>query len=335
MTTSSCQRTAAPRGGFTKPAVRNVRPFLKWAGGKRQLLPHLRSFYPESFGTYFEPFVGSGAVFFDLSSQGLLDDRAAVLSDVNRDVIGCYQALRRDVASVVRALRRLAAGHARDGNAHYYAVRDGRFNPQRGRLLDSNPRPGDVPYTASLAAMLIYLNRTGFNGLFRLNRGGRFNVPAGNYARPTICDADNLQRVASALGRPRTEIEYGGFDSVLDRAARGDFIYLDPPYVPVSATARFTAYTAEGFDGSDQRRLQRTVLRLAQRGCQILLSNSEAPETLALYDQDSDARTAGLRAFRVPARRAINSRASGRGPVAELIVTNIPASGAGPARHFF
>ena len=156
-----------------------ARPFLKWAGGKRQLLPELRRFYPRAFGTYFEPFLGSGAVFFDLYASGLLVDRPAILTDTNPDVVGCYLAVRNDVDQVIGHLEALAAGHSRAGADHYYEVRESRFNPWRQRLF-AEPRgdQGLPPYPAELAAMLIYLNRTGYNGLFRLNRRGAFNVPA-------------------------------------------------------------------------------------------------------------------------------------------------------------
>lgn len=301
-----------------------VQPFLKWAGGKRQLLPALRPFYPSSFERYFEPFLGSGAVFFDLASRGILDDKAAVLSDVNRDVMGCYQALRGDVSAVVEALRSLATDHARLGKTHYYAIRDEQFNPRRAGLPDpSQSAEGQVEYPARLAAMLIYLNRTGYNGLFRVNRRGHFNVPVGRYDRPRICDEEMLRRVASRLQPPGVTLRLEPFEAAIGRARPGDFLYLDPPYAPVSRTARFTAYTAGGFADTDQRRLRDLVVDLAKRGCHVLLSNSWTPTVAALYDEAPEVREVGLRTYRVPARRAINTRATGRGPVAECLVSNI------------
>lgn len=323
MTTSSALRRATPTTTLLAPDHDAVQPFLKWAGGKRQLLPALRAFYPACFGAYFEPFVGSGAVFFDLAACGLLRSRPVVLSDVSDDVIGCYRAIRRDVTSVIRALRGLQAGHDREGIAHYYAIRDGHFNPLRERRhLEATP-DSDGEYSASLAAMLIYLNRTGFNGLFRLNRRGHFNVPAGRYDRPRICDAANLRAVARALRQPGIGLEWTPFDHVLERARPGDFLYFDPPYAPVSPTARFTGYTADGFGAADQERLQHLLVSLARRGCHVLMSNSVAPAVAALYQDSREATLAGLRTWRVPARRAINSRGSRRGPVAEFLVTNI------------
>ena len=300
------------------------RPFLKWAGGKRQLLPALRRFYPSRFGAYHEPFLGSGAVFFDLEARGLLEGRRVVLADTNVDVVGCYRAVAHDVEAIVEHLRTLAWHHAREGPGFYYEVRDRRFNPMREALQRErlgNARSG-VEYPAELAAMLIYLNRTGYNGLFRLNARGLFNVPVGRYRQPRVCDADNLRACAATLARDTVELHHQSFEAVLDQAHEGDFVYFDPPYVPLRRSASFTAYTAAGFSGDAHRRLQQVTLTLARRGCHVLLSNSSAPLVRDLYERSQDATRAGLRTFRARARRAINARASARGPVIELIVTN-------------
>ena len=166
------------------------RPLLKWAGGKRQLLPALRGFYPVAFNRYIEPFFGSGAVFFDLHAVGRLEGKRAWLVDDNADLIGCYRMLISRTDEVIAELRQLAAAHGARGSDFYYEVRDTRFNPMRA---------SSGAYTPELAAMLIYLNRTGFNGLFRLNKAGEFNVPAGRYANPRIVDEMHLQQVATAL----------------------------------------------------------------------------------------------------------------------------------------
>jgi len=294
-------------------------PLLKWAGGKRQLLPQIRRFYPESFGAYVEPFFGSGAVFFDLHGAGRLLGRRAVLIDSNADLIGCYDTVRARPDEVADALDALADAHARRGRAYYYEVRDAQFNPLRDRLRTGD---GRIAYTPQLAAMLIYLNRTGFNGLFRLNAQGAFNVPAGRYDRPRIADRAKLARVAAALSSDGVSLIYGSFETALDVAAEGDFVYCDPPYAPLSRTASFTAYTAPGFDADAQRRLQQMVIRLAARGCRVLVSNSTADEIAALYERDEDARAVGLRTLRIPARRAINSNASRRGAVEEYLIHN-------------
>ena len=295
---------------------------LKWVGGKRQLLPQLRRFYPPTFNRYIEPFFGSGAVFFDLHRAGQLHHHEVVLLDSNADLIGCYESVRDATDAVGEALAQLAAGHRERGRAHYYEVRDERFNPVR----ESRRRPdGRIEYTPELAAMLIYLNRTGFNGLFRVNARGDFNVPAGRYERPKIADPQKLRTVADALAPPRVRLLHGSFDDIASIAEAGDFIYVDPPYAPISRTANFTSYTAMRFDQADQVRLQQLLITLAQRGCHVLLSNSTSGEISRLYASNANARAAGFRALKVPARRAVNSKAERRGPVEEYLITNIPA----------
>jgi DNA adenine methylase len=293
-----------------------VRPLLKWAGGKRQLLHRLRSYYPAQFTHYIEPFFGSGAVFFDLLNTGRLRGRRATLADVNPDLIGCYVAVRDDVEEVIRALKALACEHAWKGTDFYYSVRE-RFNRTRtaGGLRGL--------YTPEMAAMLIYLNRTGFNGLFRQNRDGAFNVPAGRYLNPRICDPDHLRSVADAWQQRGVAIELASFDATLAQAGRGDFVYCDPPYAPLSRTASFAHYTAGGFTSLDQARLQDAVIMAAQRGATVVVSNSSAQEIVTGYTTP-EAADAGLVVTTVPARRAINSHAGKRGPVDELIITNAP-----------
>jgi DNA adenine methylase len=296
-----------------------IRPLLKWAGGKRQLLHSLGAHYPASFTRYIEPFLGSGAVFFHLSEQRQLADRCVLLADVNADLIGCYRAVRDHADDVIAELAALEREHRMHGDLCYYDVRDKRFNPLRAALPRRAASDG---YPPALAAMFIFLNRTGFNGLFRLNRAGSFNVPAGRYARPRICDPDHIRRIAGILETGDIAIELQPFDVTLAEAGEGDFVYCDPPYAPLSPTASFAQYTADGFNGLDQRRLQETIVAACRRGAQVVLSNSSAPGIMKLYSEPAAVR-AGLRIVRVPARRAINSRASARGPVDELIVTNV------------
>lgn len=315
---------------MSKIARVNSRPLLKWVGGKGQLLPALRRFYPDDFRSYVEPFLGSGAVFFDLWQQGALDGREAILVDANPDLIGCYQTVRDRVDDVLEALTLLAEGHQQDGAAYYYRVRDERFNPAREAARTTE---GWIDYTPPLAAMFIYLNRTGFNGLFRVNARGAFNVPAGRYQRPRIVDVHRLREASRALGAPGVRLVWGQYGVVSALAAEGDFVYFDPPYAPLSATANFTNYTASGFGAAEQAALRTVVLDLASRGCHVLLSNSTAAEIAALYD-DPSAQRAGLRTFTVPARRSINSNSSGRGAVDEFLITNIrPTGPAGALQH--
>ena len=296
-----------------------ARPFLKWAGGKRQLLRELRRFVPASFGAYHEPFLGSGAMFFDLWRQERLDGVPCRLGDANADLIGVYQTLAGDVDGVIRELRGLALAHEEQGAPAYYRVRDELFNPQRR----SRRFPNAGAYPAALAAMFIYLNRTGYNGLFRLNSRGDFNVPMGRYAAPRICDEAALRAAGTVLSSPSVHLVVESYTRLAEIARPGDLIYFDPPYSPLSSTARFTAYTPASFSDGDQRVLQQLVLRLAARGCWLILSNSTASLVTDLYDR-AEARAAGLRTYRIPARRAINSKATRRGAVSEYIISNVP-----------
>jgi DNA adenine methylase len=179
--------------------LQTSRPLLKWAGGKRQLLDRLSAHYPADFDRYVEPFFGSGAVFFDLHAGGLLDGRTRVARRREPDLVGCYRTVRDNTDAVIAALTRLQSAHRTGGEAFYYEVRDRRFNPVRATLLREPAPTAARGYTPALAAMLIFLNRTGFNGLFRLNRDGGFNVPAGRYVEPRICDP-----VTCARSRPRS-----------------------------------------------------------------------------------------------------------------------------------
>lgn len=300
---------------------RGLRPFLKWVGGKRQLLPVLRRFYPAEFGRYFEPFVGSGAVFFDLLGHGRLEGHGVVLSDDNADLVGCYLRVADALDQVIAELERLAGGHAADGREHYLRVRDQRFNPARAAWRDDG---ADVDrYPGELAAMLIYLNRTGYNGLFRLNSSGEFNVPPGRYDNPTIVDRPLLTHASRVLGAAQVTIRKASFDRVLEDARAGDFVYFDPPYAPLSATANFRGYTGRSFTEADQQRLQQVMIELARRQVQVILSNSTAPDITALYDRHPEVEAVGLKTWRFPARRAVNSRPDRRGTVQELVVSNL------------
>jgi DNA adenine methylase len=211
----------------------------------------------------------------------------------------------------------LAREHSSGGNDLYYAVRE-RFNNLRAAGLRGL-------YTPEMAAMLIYLNRTGFNGLFRQNRDGEFNVPAGRYLNPRISDPTHLRAVADAWQRQGVSIELASFDATLAQTGRGDFVYCDPPYAPLSRTASFAHYTAGGFTADDQIRLQEAVIMAADRGATVLVSNSSAPEILRGYSTPAAVK-AGLVVRRVSARRAINSDAGKRGSIDELIITNAPAA---------
>ena len=260
-------------------------------------------------------------MFFDLAESGALKPGRVRLTDVNSDLVGCWLQLGNNWKQVVQALRKLQADYNAAPRDHYYSVRN-EFNPLREAIMNGSG-PQAEKYTALLAAMFIYLNRTGYNGLFRLNSSGLFNVPCGKYKNPKICDEDNLQLVSSKLSDLSVSIKHASFSTVVDSAREGDFVYFDPPYAPLSATAQFTSYTPDGFSGEDQRELQGVVFRLVRNGCYVVLSNSTAPEIRELYKNNAEARKLHIKAHRVPARRAINSNASRRGHVDEYIITNV------------
>lgn len=261
-----------------------AQPFLKWVGGKRQLLPELRKFVPKHFGTYHEPFVGGGALFFDLAP-----DRA-VLNDKNAELVSCYCAVAHDVEAVIRILRK----HVYE-KSYYYRMR---------------AKVERIP--AAAAARMIYLNRAGFNGLYRVNSKGGFNVPFGRYTNPTLCDADNLRLCAKLL--ESVDITNVDFAASMAHTRRGDFVYCDPPYVPVSGTADFTNYTKSGFGQIEQERLRDAAADAKRRGVHIVLSNSDTPIVRMLYKR-------GFQIHRVEARRNVNSKADRRGKVGEVIIT--------------
>lgn len=266
---------------------------MKWVGGKSRLLAQLAPLLPPGVDErrHVEPFLGGGAMFFARRPA------RALLADVNPALVGTYEAVRDDVEGVIAALTRLARrGHAEDA---YYAVRE-RYN--RERRAPKSER----------AAMFLYLNKTCFNGLHRVNRRGEFNVPAGRYKSPRIVDPGNLRAASAALRG--AELRCAGFEELLGSARPGDFVYLDPPYVPLSATSSFTSYAQDGFTMDDHVRLRDVVRELDRRGCRVMLSNSDAPAVHDLYR--------GFRIDKVVAPRAVSADARGRAPVTEVVVRN-------------
>ncbi len=271
------------------PPLMRPKPFLKWAGGKRQLLDTLLQGLPE-FDAYHEPFLGGGALFFELAARGRI--RRATLSDLNPELIHAYVAVQNQVEKLIVALRRHAHKHS---EAHFYQVRD--RNPNRLQPV-------------ARAARLIYLNKTCYNGLYRVNSQGGFNVPFGRYQNPLICDAENLRACSRVL--QGVTLECRAFETVRDIARKDDLVYFDPPYYPVSKTANFAAYEKSGFGADAHQRLKATFDLLAQRGCYVLLSNSHCAFTCALFP--------GAKTVR--ANRAVNSQGAGRGPVNEILLRN-------------
>jgi DNA adenine methylase len=265
-------------------------PFIKWAGGKRSLLRQIRPHLPPNFGRYFEPFVGGAALFFELAP------RRATLTDNNHRLVATYRGLRDALDEVVTRLKS-------------YKYDRAFFMAMRARDIDSAS-------DAEVAAWFIYLNKTGYNGLYRVNSKNRFNVPFGRYTDPTICNEANLRACARALRG--ADIAVSDFEATVARAKKGDLVYFDPPYVPLSATSSFTSYTAGGFDIHEQTRLRDTAAALARRGVHVVLSNSSAKAVYELYGSDFDI-------VEIVARRSINSRADRRKPIAELLIKGRPS----------
>jgi DNA adenine methylase len=273
----------------------SAKPFLKWPGGKRHLLPEILPRLPKKIKTYYEPFIGGGAVFFALANERRFGD--AVLGDTNIDLVNVYCV----VASGDREklIATLFAESLRHSEINYYRVR------------------AQLPSTLSRierASRFIYLNRTCFNGLYRVNKSGQFNVPFGAYKNPTICDGDNLRAVSKLLREAHVEAGVCDFEHVVQTAKKGDAVYFDPPYVPVSATSNFTAYGKDGFGKEDQIRLRDVASHLDVRGVHVLLSNSDTPFVRELYKRD-------FKIEKVEAPRRINSKGGKRGNVGELLIS--------------
>ncbi len=260
-------------------------PFVKWAGGKRALIPDIAPLFPETVSIYWEPFVGGGAVFFTFADR----IERAVLSDSNEELVIAYQTVKNRVDDLINALRAHERGH-KDDSGYYARVR----KQEPVKALE-------------IAARFIYLNKTCFNGLYRVNKAGKFNVPKGSYKNPDICNADRLRAASKVLSK--ATIRVGDFDRVMQPGA-GDFVYCDPPYDDC-----FTLYQAGGFSGDDQVRLRNAANGWVQDGANVLLSNSDTPRIRGLYGD-------GWTQHKAEAPRRINSDSEGRGAAAELLIAS-------------
>ena len=275
-------------------------PFVKWAGGKTQILSQLYALTPPEFDRYFEPFLGGGAMFFYLISDK--NKRfTAYLSDINSELINSYIAVKDNVEKLIKFLKRHEIEYKKAPAEYYYKLRS------KGKLADYTQR----------AARFIVLNRTCYNGLYRVNRNGKFNVPLGKYKNPVICNSSNLRNVSLALRHSKATIKVSDYkDILLENAKEGDFIYLDPPYDPVSSTAYFTKYTHSGFGDQDQKELADIFRELNDRNCKVLLSNSSTPLVKELYTDFAK------HTMEVDVLRSINCKGSNRGGHKELLIRN-------------
>ena len=272
----------------------NIKPFLKWAGGKRKLLSKIQNYIPKEFSTYYEPFVGGGAVLFYLLPK------KAVISDVSEELINVYWVIKNNINELIEDLRM-----HKNEKEYYYKI----------RALD---REKEFNYLSNVfkASRIIYLNKTCYNGLFRVNRKGYFNVPFGRYKNPDIVNEDNLHSVNQYFNENDIEILNTDFEDALKNVKKGDFVYLDPPYHPISETSSFTSYTDNGFNENEQIRLKKVCDKLNQIGCKFLLSNSDSNLVMDLYKDYRET----LEKVQVP--RSINCKASGRGKINEVLIRN-------------
>jgi DNA adenine methylase len=268
-------------------------PFLKWAGGKTQLLEQYKKYLPCRFNKYIEPFLGGGALFFYLYNNDFLnEENRATLIDSNCELINCYQVVKDNVEELITTLS--GSEYSNDAET-YYEIRA--------------QSPTDK---VKRAARIIYLNKTCYNGLYRVNSKGTFNVPYGRYTNPKICDCDNLREVNKAL--TNTDIVCDDFRRAEFITGKDDFVYLDPPYQPLSKTSNFTNYTDKCFTDNEQIRLSRLFVSLDSKRCKVMLSNSDTPTIRFIYSK--------YRIETVVAKRAINCKATGRGKINELLILN-------------
>lgn len=273
------------------------KPFVKWAGGKRQLIPILNRNLPESFGTYYEPFLGGGALLFHILTDK--NGQKCSISDLNSDLVLAYATIRDRIDALIASLKNHEKNYQKDSESYYYSIRE------------SNPR-SEIEKTSRL----IFLNRTCFNGLYRVNSKGKFNVPLGKYSNPNIVNEENLHAVSHILQSSRISIKCRDFEAVLRDAKKGDLVYFDPPYQPVSATANFTSYTNKDFTYDDLTRLAELCLKLDSRGCKVLLSNSDSKEVADVFAKNT------WKITRIEANRSINSNSKKRTGHFELLIKN-------------
>jgi DNA adenine methylase len=269
-------------------------PFLRWAGGKSQLLLELDAHIPR-FQRYYEPFLGGGALFFHLASSR--PAFAAHLSDSNSELVNAYRVVKYNVGGLIGKLRKHEMAYARNPKTFYYWLR---AEKPRARL--------------DRAARLVALNKTCYNGLYRVNSAGEFNVPIGSYKNPVMCNAEQLSNASRALKKTKASIRASGYAGALSKASKGDFVYLDPPFVPLSKTSSFVSYTQGGFSLEDQANLADLFRKLDGRGCRVLLSNSNTNLARELYS--------GYEQFQIRASRAISCKGDGRAGCMELLVRN-------------
>ncbi|MFB6182321.1 MAG: DNA adenine methylase [Candidatus Magasanikbacteria bacterium] len=278
-------------------------PFVKWVGGKRQMLDQYEEFFPENYNTYHEPMVGGGAVFFHLQPE------KSIINDKNKILVILYEAIRDNVDEIINQLKDLKKKHSKE---FYHETLRPNFNEIKTNYLETPKDEIPKEDKIELSANFIYLNKTCFNGLYRVNQSGEFNVPCGKYKNPTICDEENLRNVNKVL--QGTKVYCEDFRDIAEKVEKNDFVYIDPPYDPISDTSDFTGYTSDGFGKKDQEDLADTFRKLSERGAKVMLSNSNTDFINDLY---SDFNIHGMQA-----NRYVNSDSDKRGKIKEVLITN-------------
>ena len=293
-----------------------IRPFVKWAGGKGSLIPQINNFYPYELknGTierYIEPFIGGGAVLIDILQKYNVQEAYAF--DINKDLINSYNAIKNNVNELITILREIEAEYLQlgqeDRRTYFYDIRN-QYN--ENELQDDEQN-------IQRAAQFIYLNRTCFNGLYRVNKNGKFNVPFGSYKNPTICDEKNLRELSDLI--QNVEFIYGDYTRSMEYIGENTFLYFDPPYRPLNITSAFTSYTKEDFNDDNQRELATFYRELNNRNAKLMLSNSN-PKNTNKEDTFFDELYNGFNIDEIYATRMINANSNGRGKVSEIVVTN-------------
>ena len=304
---------------YSKPLLKGslkkcvIKPFVKWAGGKGQLLSLISKKYPDGLGyhikKYAEPFVGGGAVLFNILSTYDLDE--VYISDINRELVYAYSSIKDNANNLIELLSVLQTefyAQRDEGRKEYYYQKRDRFNDLKIK-----------GYSIEAAALFIFLNKTCFNGLYRVNGNGLFNVPMGRYKTPLICDADNIKKISSNLSN--VAIIWGDYRKSEKFIDSNTFVYFDPPYRPITSTANFTAYNENLFDDNAQRELAAFATQLNKKNAKIIISNSD-PKNSNINDNFFDILYQGFNITRIEANRMINCNSTARGKITELLITN-------------
>lgn len=293
-----------------------IRSFVKWAGGKGSLIPQLNNFYPYELKNgiierYIEPFVGGGAVLIDILQK--YDIQEVYAFDINIDLINSYNIIKNNVEELIINLKQMETEYLQLGQEerknYFYNIRDEYNNYE----LEKNEQ------NVQRAAQFIYLNRTCFNGLYRVNKNGKFNVPVGSYKNPTICDEENLRQLSQLI--QNVQFQYGDYSRSMEYVTENTFVYFDPPYRPLNVTSGFTSYTKEDFNDDNQRELARFYGELNVRNAKLMLSNSN-PKNINKEDTFFDNIYQGFNINQIQASRMINANSNGRGKISEILVTN-------------